>query len=84
MSRTTNNIRGNQSPIVLNVAEKPSVARALSLVFSQMPGSISCPVPSQYNGRGKFLSKFENVTFPSVFLQQPPTTPNGNNMVVIE
>lgn len=51
--------------VVLNVAEKPSVARSLAEVFSSMPGSQDRPM--QRGAAQIFVS--ENVRFPSVFRQ---------------
>ena len=62
-------------PIVLNVAEKPSVARALSQVFASSPGSR--PRPNQTGGPAQVF-ECENVSFPSLYQQghgrQAPNT----------
>eukprot|EP00548_Thalassiothrix_antarctica_P008807 CAMPEP_0194152402 /NCGR_PEP_ID=MMETSP0152-20130528/52128_1 /TAXON_ID=1049557 /ORGANISM="Thalassiothrix antarctica, Strain L6-D1" /LENGTH=782 /DNA_ID=CAMNT_0038856867 /DNA_START=182 /DNA_END=2531 /DNA_ORIENTATION=+ len=50
---------------VLNVAEKPSVARALASVFSQMPGAQDRPMRRDVHQI--FLQ--ENVCFPQIFQQ---------------
>lgn len=50
---------------VLNVAEKPSVARALSRVFGSMPGSTERPMER----RDAQIFTHENVSFPNVMLQ---------------
>eukprot|EP00977_Amphora_coffeiformis_P014604 scaffold4097_cov166-Amphora_coffeaeformis.AAC.61 len=58
-------------PVVLNVAEKPSVARALQQVFGRMPGAVD-------QGRRREANEIfthDNVCFPSVFNQ-------GNGQVV--
>ena len=50
---------------VLNVAEKPSVARALAGVFSRMPGSQDQPMQRQ----AAQIFHCNNVNFPSVYSQ---------------
>lgn len=53
------------NPTVLNVAEKPSVARALASVFARLPGA-------QDRGMRREAAQIfthENVQFPSVFAQ---------------
>lgn len=50
---------------VLNVAEKPSVARALAGVFSRMQGSQERPMQR----RDAQIFTHENVCFPSVMNQ---------------
>lgn len=52
-------------PIVLNVAEKPSVARALADVFATSPGSR----PGQQEFRAAQIFHCDNVSFPSLFQQ---------------
>jgi hypothetical protein len=54
-----------QQPKVLNVAEKPSVARALADVFSRMPGARSVGTQRDVH----LVSTHENVQFPSVYAQ---------------
>lgn len=52
-------------PVVLNVAEKPSVARSLQSVFGRLPGAVD-------KGRRREANEIfthENVCFPSVFTQ---------------
>ena len=53
-------------PIVLNVAEKPSVARALAQVFSSSPGSRP---RNNHQGGPAQIFECENVCFPSLFQQ---------------
>ena len=51
---------------VLNVAEKPSVARSLASVFAQTPGARDCgPV----RGQGAQIFACDNVIFPNVLRQ---------------
>lgn len=60
-------------PVVLNVAEKPSVARALQQVFGNMPGSSS-------RGRRREANEIfthDNVCFPSVYTQGNGQQVNG-------
>jgi len=52
--------------IVLNVAEKPSVARALAAVFSSCPGARDRAIPRQQAAQ---LFETENVQFPLIFTQ---------------
>lgn len=61
--------------IVLNVAEKPSVARALAQVFSQMPGSQNRP-----NVRNPAAQIFchDNVQFPKITTQGSGQMQQGN------
>jgi DNA topoisomerase-3 len=54
-----------QIPTVLNVAEKPSVARALAAVFSRIPGSQDRPMHRE----AAQIFRHENVCFPSIFAQ---------------
>lgn len=64
-------------PVVLNVAEKPSVARALQQVFGRMPGSID-------RGRRREANEIfthENVCFPSVHHQGNGQPINGPGML---
>jgi len=65
MSRYNNYNRRNP-PIVLNVAEKPSVARALAAVFGQMHGSTSRPMQRHAAAQ---IFKHENVLFPFIYEQ---------------
>ena len=62
--------------VVLNVAEKPSVARALAEVFAQSPGSVNRPMQ-----RGEAAQVFcsENVRFPNLARQGSgrPLPPNA-------
>ena len=63
------------NPVVLNVAEKPSVARALARVFAAIPGS---------RDEGMIRNAHQifthtNVRFPSVFSQGNGVLINGNN-----
>ena len=57
---------GGGSLTILNVAEKPSVARALASVFSQMPNSRDTP-PVRNQPAQIFV--IENVFFPSIMMQ---------------
>jgi len=63
--RPNNNNEINRQLIVLNVAEKPSVARALAEVFSQCSGSVEKPM----RRTAAQIFTAENVQFPSVFTQ---------------
>jgi DNA topoisomerase-3 len=55
-----------QQPVkVLNVAEKPSVARALADVFSRLPGARGSGMQRDVHP----ISTHENVHFPSVYSQ---------------
>lgn len=68
---------------VLNVAEKPSVARALAGVFSRMPGSQDRPMER----RDAQIFTHENVCFPSVMQQgsgQPVNGPSKYCMIESE
>jgi hypothetical protein len=56
---------GTGAPKVLNVAEKPSVARALAGVLASMQGSQDRGMRRE----GAQIFTHENVTFPSVFSQ---------------
>jgi DNA topoisomerase-3 len=61
--------------VVLNVAEKPSVARALAQVFSSTPGSR--PGQSRRSGPAQIF-ECENVNFPALFQQgSGRTVPNN-------
>ena len=53
------------SPTVLNVAEKPSVARALASVFARMPGTRDGGMRRE----GNQIFTHENVCFPNVYTQ---------------
>lgn len=59
--------------IVLNVAEKPSVARALAGVFMRMPGSQERPMQR----RDAQIFTHENVCFPTVLQQGHGRLVNG-------
>jgi DNA topoisomerase III len=59
---------------VLNVAEKPSVARALAQVFRNCPGPVR-DRGSQRDAHELFTQ--ENVHFPNVFAQGDGRTVNG-------
>lgn len=59
---------------VLNVAEKPSVARALAEVFSQIQGSRDQPMT---RGEAAQIFVCENVSFPSVLTQGNGRPVNG-------
>lgn len=58
---------------VLNVAEKPSVARALAGVFNRMPGSRERPMER----RDAQIFTHENVCFPNVMNQGSGQPVNG-------
>ena len=62
--------------VVLNVAEKPSVARSLAEVFAQSPGAVNRPMQ-----RGEAAQVFcsENVRFPDLTRQGSgrPLPPNA-------
>jgi hypothetical protein len=62
--RHTNN-NNNNGPTVLNVAEKPSVARALAGVLAGMPGTQDRGMRRE----GAQIFTHENVQFPSVYSQ---------------
>ena len=64
-----------REPVVLNVAEKPSVARALAQVFSRANGSIDRGM-SRANGNIQIF-RAEHVCFPSVFSQGHGVHVNG-------
>jgi DNA topoisomerase-3 len=53
------------SPTVLNVAEKPSVARALAAVFARMPGARDGGMRREAHQ----IFTHENVCFPNVYAQ---------------
>lgn len=61
-------------PVVLNVAEKPSVARALASVFSQMHGSCDRPMT---RGEAAQIFVCDNVKFPSIWRQGDGNMING-------
>lgn len=77
------NLGGRRSIVVLNVAEKPSVARALAGVFDQIPGSSSRPMTR--NAAAQVFTH-ENVQFPSILSQRNnnhhPNNNNHNNNIV--
>ena len=54
-----------QPPIVLNVAEKPSVARSLAAVFGRLPGAQDKGMRREVHQ----IFRHENVCFPSVYAQ---------------
>jgi DNA topoisomerase III len=58
---------------VLNVAEKPSVARALASVFSRMPGARDRGMRREAHQ----IFTHENVNFPSVWSQGHGTMIQG-------
>lgn len=67
---------GSSSFTILNVAEKPSVARALASVFSQIPNSRdSQPIRNQ----AAQIFVIDNVIFPSVLNQGSGNVINGNH-----
>ncbi len=68
--------RGGGLFTVLNVAEKPSVARALSSVFSQIQNSRDAP-PIRNQAAQIFV--IDNVIFPSVLFQGSGNMINGHN-----
>jgi DNA topoisomerase III len=56
---------GNRTPTVLNVAEKPSVARALASIFARMPGAVDRGMRRDVHQ----VFTHENVSFTNVFVQ---------------
>jgi DNA topoisomerase-3 len=58
-------VGNGRPPIVLNVAEKPSVARALAGVLARMQGAQDRGMRRE----GAQIFTHENVVFPSVFAQ---------------
>jgi DNA topoisomerase III len=65
---------GNRPPTVLNVAEKPSVARALASVFSRMPGVVDRGMRREEHQ----IFTHENVCFTNIFTQgHGRVIPNG-------
>jgi DNA topoisomerase-3 len=64
-----------REPVVLNVAEKPSVARALAQVFSRMNGSIDRGM-TRANGNIQIM-RADNVAFPDIYCQGNGATING-------
>ena len=75
-----NNYRGGgRTPVLLNVAEKPSVARSLAAVFHRMPQSRE-GAPMRREAAQIFTH--ENVVFPDIFTQangRNGNSGNGNN-----
>ena len=66
--------------VVLNVAEKPSVARSLAQVFSSTPGSR--PNHNHQHGSGPAqISEVQNVMFPALY-QQGSGRPVPNTMII--
>jgi DNA topoisomerase-3 len=63
----------NRPPICLNVAEKPSVARALAGVFARLDGAQDRGMRSDAHQ----VFTHENVCFPSVFQQGHGQPVNG-------
>lgn len=70
MVRPNNN---GTTPSILNVAEKPSVARALAGVFSRMPGSVDRGMRREEHQ----IFTHENVCFTNVFVQGHGTPQHG-------
>ena len=64
---------GGGQCIILNVAEKPAVARALVSVFARMPGSQDA---GMRRDAGQIFTH-NNVCFPSVFSQGHGLQVNG-------
>ena len=58
----------NRHPVVLNVAEKPSVARALASVFGQYNPGVQDRGMRREQGSHQVFTH-ENVQFPNVFQQ---------------
>ena len=65
-------------PIVLNVAEKPSVAKALAQVFSSLPGAR--PRNNRSGGAAQIF-ECENVCFPPLYTQGRGGNNNNNRNV---
>ena len=63
--------------VVLNVAEKPSVARSLAQVFSSTPGSR--PNHNHQHSGPAQISEVQNVMFPALY-QQGSGRPVPNNV----
>ena len=66
-------VGGGRQPTILNVAEKPSVARALASVFSRMPGTVDRGMRREEHQ----IFTHENVTFTNVFIQGNGQLLNG-------
>lgn len=64
---------GSRSPVCLNVAEKPSVARALAGVFARLDGARDRGMRQDAHQ----VFTHENVRFPSVFQQGHGNPING-------
>jgi len=64
-----------REPVVLNVAEKPSVARALAQVFSRMNGSVDRGM-SRANGNIQVM-RADHVCFPDIYCQGNGLTLTG-------
>jgi DNA topoisomerase-3 len=62
-----------QQPTILNVAEKPSVARALAEVFSRMEGAIDRGMRRDAHQ----VFTHEQVRFPNVYAQGEGRIING-------
>jgi len=69
-----------QAPTVLNVAEKPSVARSLSQVFGRMPGAVDRGMRREANQ----VFTHENVCFPNVYQQGDGRMMNGPGTRIIK
>jgi DNA topoisomerase-3 len=69
-------VQGGGSITILNVAEKPSVARALAAVFSQIPQSRDL---GPIRGEAAQIFAIDNVLFPSVTTQGNGNMIHGNN-----
>jgi DNA topoisomerase-3 len=67
--------RGGRTPVLLNVAEKPSVARSLAAVFHRMPQSRE-GAPMRREAAQIFTH--DNVVFPDIFTQANGGNGNGN------
>lgn len=65
-------VNGNRPPVVLNVAEKPSVARALASVFGRMTGAIDRGMRREEHQ----IFTQENVCFTNIFAQGNGITQN--------
>jgi len=67
-----------RDPIVLNVAEKPSVARALAQVFAQCQGAVDRGMTRANGNIQVFCS--ERVRFPLIYEQGHGTNVRGPGM----
>ena len=66
------------TPTVLNVAEKPSVARALASVFNRMPGARDGGMRREAANQ---IFTHDNVCFPNVYAQGDGRPIHGPGMI---